>query len=584
MGMNQSPEPAVPRFDRDFWDSATTVTRIGDGALGGKAASLWLAASRILECLDDPAVPEFEVVVPRMTVITTEVFDAFMRHNDLLDDVLSEDRDDRVAHAFQRAEFPPFIVGDLRSIAAGAHMPLAIRSSSLLEDQLCHPFAGVYGTKMIPNHQASADARFRKLVEAIKFVYASTYFRAAKDYAAFVGKSIENEKMAVIVQEIVGLRCGDRFYPTISGVARSFNYYPFGNSRPEQGVINLALGLGKTIVDGGISWTYSPAHPRRPAPFGDVRDLMRNTQTKFWAVNMGPAPAPDPIREAEYLVHRPLRDAEYDDMLRFVASTYDGSADRLVPGVGIAGPRVLDFAPTLVINSIPLNSALRRLLSRSEEVMAGPVELEFAVVLDVKGRLPARFGFLQVRPMAVADEQVEVLDDDLDAPDLLLSAENVMGTGARVDVADIVYVKREDFDGTASRDVAREIEAANRRLVEEQRPYVLIGFGRWGSSDPWLGVPVTWSQIAGAAVIVETTLPRMSPDPSQGSHFFQNLIAFKVLYYCLRHDGAHKIDWEWLERQPIIQEGPHVRHVRLDHSLDVRADGRAGQGVIRYDS
>lgn len=580
--MSQSPEQTVPRFDREFWDSTSAVTRIGDGALGGKAASLHFAAGRILSRFGGGDEPGLEVVVPRMAVITTDVFDAFMRHNDLLDRAIREDRDDRVAHAFQHAEFPPSLVGDLRSIAASTHMPLAIRSSSLLEDQLSHPFAGVYATKMIPNHQASADARFRGLVEAIKFVYASTYFQAAKDYCAYVGKSIEHEKMAVIVQEIVGLRRGDRFYPTISGVARSYNYYPFGNSRPEQGVINLALGLGKTIVDGGVSWTYSPAHPRRPGPFGSVRDLMRNTQTKFWAVHMGSAPAPDPIQEGEFLEHCPLADAEYDEVLRLVASTYDGRADRLVPGVGCSGPRVLDFAPILVLNSIPLNATLRRLLSISEEEMGGPVELEFAVSLDPKGRMPARFGFLQVRPMAVTEDQVEIADADLEAPDLLLSADNIMGTGTRSDVADIVYVKREEFNGAVSHAVASEIEGVNRRLVEERRPYVLIGFGRWGSSDPWLGIPVDWRRIAGATVIVETTLPRMSPDPSQGSHFFQNLIAFKVLYFCLRHDAARKIDWAWLEQQPILHDGKYVRHVRLEHPLDIRADGRAGQGMIRH--
>ena len=578
--MSNSSEKEVPRFGRKFFDSSCTVTRIGDGALGGKAASLHLVDTSILTRLDPAIHAGCSVAVPRMTVVATEVFDAFMHQGGLLEVAMSEEDDDRIAHAFQRAEFPPAFVGDLRALAASAHTPLAIRSSSMLEDDLCHPFAGVYGTKMIPNNQADADTRFRRLIQAIKFVYASTFFRAAKDYAVSVRKDIGHEKMAVIIQEIVGVLRGPRFYPTLSGVARSYNYYPVGGALPGQGVVNLALGLGKTIVDGGVSWTYSPAHPQRPAPFGGVRDLLRNTQKKFWAVHMGPAPVPDPICETEHLVHLPLADAEYDDMLRFVASTYDGPSDRLMPGVGEKGPRVLDFAPLLVLKRIPLNTTLQHLLNLSEEVLGSAVEIEFAAVMDPQAPAPARFGFLQVRPMAVSRECIDIAESDLRAPNLLLAATNVMGNGARSEIVDVVYVKREEFNGAASREVAVEIEAANRRLVGEGRPYILVGFGRWGSSDPWLGIPVIWSQITGATVIVETTLPGMSPDPSQGAHFFQNLVAFDVLYFCLRHDGPHGIDWQWLEARPTAHEGRYVRHVHFDHPLHVRADGRTGRGVI----
>jgi len=576
----------VATFDRRFFDGADPFTRIGAGAIGGKAQGLALIRERILARLSPQPFDGIEVVVPTLAVIATDRFDAFVERNGLRELALSEEPDDRKAHAFQRAELPAELAGDLRALALQLRTPLAVRSSSLLEDALDHPFAGVYATKMIPNNQHDADTRFRRLAEAVKFVWASTFFREALAYARSVGVDPAGEKMAVILQEIVGRRRGERFHPDVSGVARSYNYYPTGHAKPGDGVVNLAYGLGKTIVDGGTAWTYSPAYPQAPPPYNSLRDLLRQTQTAFWTVHMGAPPAWDPVRETEYMRQLPVTAAEDDDALRFLVSTYDAGADRLVPGMGVDGPRLLDFARLLKFDEVPLNALLRRLLRLAEEEVGAAVELEFAMTLDPREALPARLGLLQVRPMAVSEEAVEVTEEDLRRPNAVVTAGFVLGNGARDDVRDVVYLKPQRFSADATPAIAAELEPFNRALLEAGRPYLLIGFGRWGSSEPWLGVPVQWSQISGARAIVEATLPQMSPDLSQGSHFFHNLIGSRVLYLCVPHEGSGRgrIDWEWLDGLPAVGETEHVRHVRTPTALRLRVDGRRGRGMVLRDA
>ncbi|MFH1501836.1 MAG: PEP/pyruvate-binding domain-containing protein [Candidatus Eisenbacteria bacterium] len=572
----------LPRFDRSFLESRNTFTRIGEGEIGGKAAGLKLVRDEVLSQLTPTEFPDIEVAVPRLTVLTTELFDDFMERNGLHQMALDGESDERIALGFQHGELPPEFVGDLRALIAGVHSPLAVRSSSVLEDALEHPFAGVYGTKMIPNNQPGTDARFHRLVEAVKYVYASTFFAGPRDYVGSVGRSLRDERMAVIIQEIVGVRMNERFYPTISGVARSYSYYPTGRARPEDGVVNLALGLGKQIVDGGISWTYCPKYPSAPPPYADVGDIMKNTQTKFWAVNMGAPPPPDPIRETEYLVQADLGAAEYDSSLDRVASTYDVRSERLRPGMHGPGARVLNFAPILTMDALPLNDLVRRLLELSESALGKDVEIEFAVALDPLGREKPRFGFLQARPMMVARDTVAVTEEDLASPDALVASEHSMGNGVRGDILDVVYVKPDCFEARHTPAIAAELAAINRQLVQEGRPYLLVGFGRWGSSDPWLGVPVAWGQISGAVVIVEATLPQMTPDLSQGSHFFHNLISFKVFYMSVRHTSTRSIRWDRLDALEAVNQTEHVRHVRLEEPLTVRVDGRSGRGVISH--
>ena len=572
----------LPAFDRHFWDGTFRFTRIGTGALGGKASGLAFAKDLLAETIDASPFPDIDVNVPTMAVITTDCFDEFIARNRLGELRVEELPDDHIGHTFQQADLPAELLGDLRALIAQVKTPLAVRSSSLLEDALDRPFAGVYGTKMIPNNQFDQDTRFRRLTEAIKFVYASTYFREARDYIKTTGHDPNEEKMAVILQEVVGERHGDRFYPDVSGVARSYNFYPAGPARPEEGVASLALGLGKTIVDGGMAWTFSPAYPKKPPPFGSVQEMLRGTQTEFWAVNMGKPPAYDPVSETEYLVRASLKDAEADDVLRFLASTFDPARDRVVPGLGASGPRILDFAPLLVWEQFPLNTLIKALLKAAEEAVGANVEIEFAVTIHADRDEPprARLGFLQVRPMVVSEQSVDVSVEDLSDPRAIIASDAVMGNGITDDIHDIVFVRPERFSPMQTPVIAQQLELINRQLSDQHQPFLLIGFGRWGSSHPSLGIPVVWSQISGARVIVEATLPEMNVELSQGSHFFHNLSSFRASYFMVRHDGRFAIDWQWLNRQPIVQETEFVRHVRSVGALTVRVDGRAGRGVI----
>jgi hypothetical protein len=388
--------------------------------------------------------------------------------------------------------------------------------------------------------------------------------------------------MAVIIQEVVGLRHGERFYPHFSGVGRSFSYYPTGHARPEQGVVNLALGLGKTVVDGGICWPFSPAFPSASPPFASAHSSIHQTQSRFWAVNVGKPPAYDPIRESEYLVNPGLQEAEEDGVLPLLASTFDLQSDRLLPGTEVRGPRVLNFAPLLVYEVLPVGELIRILLRVCEDAVGMPVEIEFAMTLGTERERQARLGFLQVRPMNVSEESVEIADGELRGARVLIASEDVMGNGRVNSLCDIVYLRPETFEARRTPVIAEEVAAINRRLRSENRPYVLIGFGRWGSTDPWLGVPVNWAQISSAKVIVEAMLPQMNVEPSQGSHFFHNLSSYQVSYFCVPPDGG-TLDWEWLAGQPAVSETHYVRQLRLSRPLEVRVDGRARRGVICHD-
>lgn len=553
---------------------------IGTGEPGGKAAGLASIKASLERAFPGGTFQDIRISIPRMTVLLTGVFEQFMQLNNLYEVARSDLEDDRLAHAFQKAELPPTVVGDLLALISSIHEPLAVRSSSLLEDSLYQPFAGVYETKMIPNNQPDPESRFRRLVEAIKVVYASTYFRAAKQYFRAIGRDIGEERMGVIIQEVVGYRFGERYYPTISGVARSYNFYPAGNAAPADGVVNLALGLGKTIVDGGRVWSYSPALPRALPPYGTTTDLLKSTQTRFWSVFMGTPKEYDPIRETEYLYDGCLSEAEADGTLRYVCSSYDGASDRLHMGSSGVGPRLVDFSPLLQGRITALNELLEKLLELAEKEVGEPVEIEFALAFDPDRGRENRFGFLQLRPMVVSSRGTIVEIGDFDRQKVLVYSERAMGNGKLNNLRDILYLRPETFRAEHTREMAMEVERFNSDLLESQSPYVLIGFGRWGSADPWLGVPVQWGQISGARVIVETTLEQMNPDLSQGSHFFHNMTSLGILYLSVPDPKALPIDWPWLQQQPVVRETEYVRHVRSSVPLSVRIDGRSGKGLI----
>jgi len=566
------------QFNRKFFSSDKRISYIGGGSPGGKAQGLDFINGILLSEFNADDFPELDVKVPRCVVLRTDIFDEFMERNHLYKTALSDAADDRIAHAFQKADLPFSILGDLQAIVNEVHTPLAVRSSSRLEDAMYEPFAGIYATKMTPNNQHDADTRFRKLIEAVKFVYASTFFKSAKDYIKATKHKIEDEKMAVIIQEVVGNRHTDRYYPEISGVARSYNFYPMGRAKAEDGVVNLALGLGKTIVDGGISWTYSPAYPKINPPYGSVGEMLKQTQNEFWAVNMGKPPAYNPLKETEYMIKGNLSEAEEDGTLKYIVSTLDRYSGRVTVGTGTDGPRILTFAPLLLFNDIPLNSLIKTLLKLCEKNLNDPVEIEFAVTFSRSE--PHHFGFLQVRPMVVSSEEVQIDVKELTDKNTLLSSEKILGNGSDESIQDIVYVVPEKFEARLTPKIALELEAINKKLITENRPYLLIGFGRWGSSDPWLGIPVNWGQISGAKAIVEAGLENMNVELSQGSHFFHNLTSFNVSYFSLPFADDYKIKWEWLNRQKIVEETANVRHIRTESPLIVKVNGHKGYGVI----
>lgn len=569
----------VPDFSRGTWESGEIVSRIGGGRIGGKAAGLMLLARDFMDGLAVDQFPDFEITIPRMVVLGTDVFESFMDLNNLWDLALSDVSEERVAHAFLQASLVPEVVGDLRDFISQVHSPLAVRSSSLLEDALDHPFAGVYSTKMIPNNQPDTDTRYRVLDEAIRLVYASTFFDSARNYFAGSGQDQKEERMAVVIQEVVGNRYDDRFYPEISGVCRSFNYYPNAGALPTEGVAHLALGLGRQIVDGGTSWGYCPRYPTSPPPFNDVGDRMRGTQTTFWSINMGTPPPPDPMGETEFLLKDDLLVAEKDEVLTHLVSTYDHHSDCLRMGLAGQGPRVLDFGPILVGETLDLNNLIRAMLPLAERTLGCPVELEFALDRNSEGKL--RVCPLQMRPMAIPKGESKISPLELHEHGVLVSSEHALGHGFKNDIQDVVFIKPGDFDIGKSPTVALEVQDFNNALLGQKKPYVLIGFGRWGSSDTWLGVPVDWGQVSGARVIVEAPHLNLNPDPSQGAHFFHNLISFGVFYFNVREKGSSRVNWEWLEGQKVEREGRFLKHIHLEEPLSIRADGLAGLGIIK---
>jgi len=563
-------------------DSSSGIIMIGTGSMGGKAQGL-VNMSEILDThFDNDEFQQFEVSIPSLAILRSNVFDSFMKRNNLFEIAYSDRTDERIAHAFQNSDLPFEILGDLRRICNRSHTPFAVRSSSKLEDAMYEPFAGIYATKMTPNNQPDEDSRFRKLIEAIKFVYASTYFKAAKDYMLAASHQIEDEKMSVIIQEVVGSRNSDHFYPDLSGVARSYNFYPMGRAKPEDGVVNFALGLGKTIVDGGVSWTYSPSYPKITPPFGTLSEMLKQTQLEFWMINMGKLPAYNPIKETEYLLKEHFASAEKDGRLRYLASTLDRDSGKLRIGIGAEGPRVLTFAPLLTMKDILINDLVKKLLKICEEALKTPVEIEFAVNFSNKKGQNSKhqFGFLQVRPMVVSNEEVAITEEELYDDHLLAASENVLGNGILSNLSDIVYVKPAAFEAKYTQRISEELKSINKKLINQKIHYLLIGFGRWGSSDPWLGIPVDWSNISGAKVIVEATLENMNVELSQGSHFFHNLTSFNVPYFSIPFSGNYNIDWNWLAKQVLIQETEFVRHVKLSAPLLIKVDGKTGRGLI----
>jgi CheY-like chemotaxis protein len=565
----------VADLDRESFDGSGDFHRIGGGSLGGKARGLAFVRRLLSETRLAERLPGVRMGVPASVVLGTGVFDRFMEDNDLADFALQEDEEAELARRFLAARFPADAREDLLAFLAHARYPLAVRSSSLLEDSQYHPFTGVYDTFMLPNNDPFLEVRLEQLLRAVRKVYASSFSRRAKAYVRSTPFRLEEEKMAVIVQRIVGAAHGGRYYPDFAGVARSHNFYPTPPLKPEDGIAAVALGLGRTVVEGGNCLRFCPRQPRRLVEFSSVRDMLRNAQRDFWALDLG-APDLGEMRETRF----GLEAAEADGTLAALASTYSAENDAVYDGVSRSGLRLVSFAPVLKHGVFPLAEALDGLLEVGRWGMAAPVEVEFAVTLGRDGA-PAELGVLQLRPLALSRESEELELPELAPERVLCRSANVLGHGRIEGLRDLVVVDRQGFDRAQSLRAAEQVARVNAELVAGELPYLLIGVGRWGSSEPWLGIPVAWEQISGARVIVEAGFEDFHVSPSQGTHFFQNLTSFNVGYFTVNPDeGDGYVDWDWLREQPAESEACGVRHLRLASPLDVRIDGRRNAGVV----
>jgi hypothetical protein len=572
---------SIVAYSRYFHEDYSQFSIIGSGSIGGKARGLAFLDRILANNFDQAQFPKTTIAIPRTVVIGTDMFDDFIKENDLLTFAVENHSDNHIINRFINASLPAKMVGDLRDFIKNVRVPLAVRSSSLLEDSLYLPFAGIYATKMLPNDQYGDDIRFLNLVNAIKFVYASTFLKQAKSYINSTPHRVEDEKMAVIIQPVIGTLYRDCFYPDFSGVARSYNYYPAGLAKPEDGVANVALGLGKTVVDGGVSLRFTPAYAGILPQFTNVKDMFNFSQRDFYAIAMKHTASVAFLEEDQYLIKQGLERAEKDGALQYLASTYSRENDAVYDGISFSGPRIINFAHILKNDIFPLAKILQCLLKLSSEAMDCPVEIEFAATLDAANVFPAFFSILQVRPLVVNDELVKVELAETKKKFALCYSNQVLGNGVSHIIQDIVYVKPVIFDAAKSPQIAGEVDKFNAQLRAENIPYLLIGPGRWGSTDPWLGIPVKWSQISGVKVVVEVSLANMNVDPSQGSHFFQNMTSLRIGYFTipLNNDNSF-IDWPWLEGLPFISESPFLRHIRLAQPLKVMIDGRKSQGII----
>ncbi len=569
----------VADFDRHTFDPESGFSRIGAGSLGGKARGLAFGNLLLDEFDLRDRFPGIRLSVPPSTVIGTDVFDRFLEHNELRDFAIACEDDAEILRRFTEGRFPESARRDLRSFLQAVRYPLAVRSSSLLEDSQYQPFAGVYETYLLPNNHPDVEVRLEHLIAAIKRVYASTFSQNAKGYLRATAYRIEEEKMAVILQKLVGAAHGGRFYPDFAGVARSHNFYPAPGMRADDGIAAVALGLGAAVVEGEVCARFCPRVPQNIVQFSSVTDVLRNSQREFYALDLADdRPRPRACHGAD-LDRYALDAAEADGTLGAVGSVYSAENDAIYDSISRRGVRLVTFAPVLKHELFPLAPILETVLGLSAQASSAPVEIEFAVNLAVDGR--PEFGLLQLRPLALSGDMTDPEVGDVDDQVLVCRSASVLGHGQIDNLQDVVVVDFHRFERAKSQDVAREVARFNAHLVAEGRPYLLIGVGRWGSADPFLGIPVAWNQIAGCKAIVEAGFRDFKVTPSQGSHFFQNLTSLNVGYFTVNPEaGEGFVDWDWLAGQPAVGEAGCVRHLRFDEPVTVRMNGRTNTGVI----
>ncbi len=571
----------ITDFSRDHYDGRAEFLRIGEGSLGGKGRGLAFV-NNLINCYPVyNAFPGTRISVPRTAVICTGAFDRFMESNNLTQFALGEHSDAEIIAAFTSAKIPPDLVQDLKAYLSFVDFPLAVRSSSLLEDSHYQPFAGIYDTSFLPNNYHSLRGRLARLLAAIKLVYASVYCSNSKHYIEATGNRAEEEKMAIILQEIVGQNRDGYFYPVLSGMARSYNFYSIGRIKPEEGIAYIALGLGKTVIEGENCLFFSPSNPQVLPQFSTPEDYLRNSQRDFFAVNLN-KPGVFPKKGGDDgLVKLKMTDAEPHGVLKYVGSTYSADNDRIYPGIGRDGTRIVTFDPMLKSKIFPLDEILQYLLRLGSRAMNVPIEMEFAVEMYPQPGKHNEFRFLQIRPMLVDSSFEDITVFEGESRQVFARSDQALSHGRIDGVRDIVYVKSENFNRANMMHMATHVGQYNQQFKEKNQPYVLIGPGRWGTSDRWLGIPTKWDQISSARVIIEADYGDFVVEPSFGTHFFQNLITFQIGYLTINSNSkSNYLDWDWLNSLQAVSETEFVRHVHLRRPLDILIDGRNGKAVV----
>jgi DNA-binding NarL/FixJ family response regulator len=572
----------VSEYSSHTFEGGTGFVRIGDGSLGGKGRGLAFINSLINTYHLEHRFPGVRIFVPPTAVLASGVFDRFMESSGLLSYALKETYDRKITDAFLRAKFPTDVLDNLWDFLQWVHYPLAIRSSSLLEDASYQPFAGIYRTFMIPNNNENPEVRLEELRNAIKMVYASTYLADPKAYMESLPNRLEEEKMAVIIQQVVGRQHGSYVYPHFAGVGRSLNFYPVSGVKPEDGIVSVTLGMGKAVVDGGRCIRFCPASPATPIQSFTLDDYLENSPKDFLALDMAHSMFTEGERFLHDLVTLDLDVAEKDGTLGPVGSVYSADNDALYDGIARPGTRLVTMARVLKGSVFPLADITAFLMKVGRAASSCPVEIEFAVNLSDDPAVPHEFAFLQIRPLVAGSELQDIEVGELDTTDALCVSHKALGNGLISNVCDVIYVRKSNYDRAKNPTIPMEIEALNAMLRQRKRPYLLIGPGRWGSADPWLGIPVKWAQISAVRCIVETNLEDMRVDPSQGSHFFQNIMSFGIGYLMadIQANQGDRLDISWLDCQPAELETAHLRHVVLDHPLRIALNGRKNFGVI----
>ena len=568
----------VAKYSPDTYNNTIWFARCGSGAMGGKGRGLAFLNHMLQKYDLYDKWPEVRVLVPRTMVITTDYFDQFIHDNGLQYVINADLTDEEILSEFVSAMLPLELREALRHFIRVSHRPIAVRSSSKLEDSYYQPFAGVYSTYMIPRTE-NEDQQLRMLSKAVKSVYASVYFAASRGYIVSTGNVPSEERMAIVLQEVCGEQEGNYYFPVISGVARSINFYPVGKEKPEDGIVKIAYGLGKAVVDGEQVLRFSPKYPKNVLQTSTVDLAMRETQQSMLALSLNPEKFKTSIDDAVNLERIPIHDCDQFESLKLIASTYDRENMRIVDSCYPDGPRIVTFAPQLKFNTFPLVAIIRELLDIAQQEIKTPIEIEFAVNLEHD---PQIFHVLQIRPISADSLKANVDWNTIDESGAILRSGNALGVGEIEDVKDIIYLKREAFDVLRTREMAQTIREWNRKMQQEGRQYLLIGYGRWGSQIPTLGVPVAWGDISEAKAIAECSLENFRIEPSQGSHFFQNLTSFNVGYMNIDPWARPEdlLDSEALDAMPAVAETDLVRHVRLDKPLRMVIDGYNNKAIV----